>query len=263
MSRDPLLDPPPGEVPLRDAPLVRVIAQLRFPIESSVEKAELVEAFQDAIRSAYPVLREEDAQAVTAQVPNAILRVESGKAWRFLDMEANWRVSLNRQFLALETREYTSRAEFMSRLSDVVRALEACVGPRLVDRLGIRYIDRISGDGLKDIARLVRPEMRGIVGSDVSLHVQHSLAESLFATDELSLLARWGQVPPGATIDPTTIEPLAEPSWVLDIDAFSTAPFAFGPGEVLERARTYAARVYAFFRWVVTDEFLTRYGANS
>ncbi len=263
MSRDPLFDPPPAEVPLRDAPLVRVIAQVRFPIESSVDKGDVVEPFQNAIRSTYPVLREEQAQAVSAQVPNAVFTVESGKAWRFLDLEANWRVSLNRQFLALETRAYTSRDEFLSRLADMLGALDNYVGPKLVDRVGIRYIDRISGRSLEDIAQLVRPEMRGIVGSEASRHVQHSLTESVFAMDGHSLLARWGQVPAGATVDPSTVEPLNEPSWVLDLDAFSTAPFAFEPDEVLERARTYAARVYAFFRWAVTPEFLARYGGDT
>lgn len=263
MSTDPLVDPPPAEVPLRDAPLVRVIAQVRFPIESSVDKGEVVEPFQDAIRSTYPVLREEQARAVSAQVPNAVVAVESGKAWRFLDLQADWRVSLNRQFLALETRAYTSRAEFLSRFAEVVGALDTYVGPKLVDRVGIRYIDRISGTSLGDIAQLVRSEMRGIVGSEASPHVQHSLTESAFAVDGHSLVARWGQMPAGVTVDPSTIEPLDEPSWLLDLDAFSTAAFPFEPGEVLGRVRAYAARAYAFFRWAVTPEFLSRYGGDT
>ena len=37
---NPLIDSPPQEVPLKNAPLVRVIAQMRFPPILSIEKKE-------------------------------------------------------------------------------------------------------------------------------------------------------------------------------------------------------------------------------
>ena len=38
----PLTGPPPPEVPLTDPPLVRVIAQVRFPLIASVEKRDFI-----------------------------------------------------------------------------------------------------------------------------------------------------------------------------------------------------------------------------
>jgi hypothetical protein len=46
----PLTGPPPAEVPLTDPPLVRVIAQVRFPLIASVEKREFIAPFQEAFR---------------------------------------------------------------------------------------------------------------------------------------------------------------------------------------------------------------------
>jgi hypothetical protein len=36
----------------------------------------------------------------------------------------------------------------------------------------------------------------------------------------------------------------------------------FSVDRVVEEAQGYAARIYAIFRWAVTDEFLTRYGGK-
>ena len=63
---NPLEAPTPEEVPLNDAPLVRVIAQLRFPEILSVEQREFVAPFQEATRSRYPVLRQEQTHRASA-----------------------------------------------------------------------------------------------------------------------------------------------------------------------------------------------------
>ncbi|MGD8207441.1 MAG: TIGR04255 family protein, partial [Thiohalocapsa sp.] len=63
-NETPLTGPPPAEVPLSDAPLVRVIAQVRFPLVASVEKGDFIAPFQEAIRAEYPVLRPEQNRSV-------------------------------------------------------------------------------------------------------------------------------------------------------------------------------------------------------
>src|SRR5580658_5911796 len=59
---DPLVAPPPQEVPLAHAPLVRVIAQVRFPLVVAVEQRDFIAPFQETIRARYPVLRQEQTQ---------------------------------------------------------------------------------------------------------------------------------------------------------------------------------------------------------
>jgi hypothetical protein len=51
---NPLVATPPPEVPLINAPLVRVIAQVRFPPILSIEQQAFVGSFQEAIRAEYP-----------------------------------------------------------------------------------------------------------------------------------------------------------------------------------------------------------------
>lgn len=260
---DPLTSAIPAEVPLPDAPLVRVIAQVRFPQVLSIEKRDFVAPFQEVIRTQYPVLRAEQTQGLllgpqgTSPMPPQII-------WRFADLEGNWRVSLASDFVAIETTAYESRQDFFERFEAVVQALAEHVSPRVVDRIGVRYIDRITGDAVKDISKLVRPEILGIIATPAVQHARHTLSESLFTVPEptAQLLARWGLLPEGGTVDPAAIEPLAEPSWILDLDMFQPEPRTFDPIEVVADAQSYAERIYTFFRWAVSDDFLRLYGGK-
>lgn len=258
---DPLVAPPPAEVPLKDAPLVRVIAQVRFPEILAVEQRDFVAPFQEALRATYPVLRQEQTQGLLMS-PAGIAPAKPHIAWRFGDVDGHWRVSLTAEFLALETTKYTSRADFFSRLRVVVEALDEHVGPKLIDRLGVRYIDRISGAPVDDIARLVRPEVRGISGTVAATHAAHALSESLFELPEANVLARWGRLPAGATVDPAAIEPAQEKSWILDLDMFSASSKPFAVDRVVAEAQRFAQRIYTIFRWAVTDDFLRLYGGT-
>jgi uncharacterized protein (TIGR04255 family) len=258
---DPFVDPIPPEVPLVNAPLVRVIAQLRFPEVLSVEQRDFVAPFQESIRSTYPILRQEQTPGIMLG-PSGIMPAKPQLAWRFTDTSGDWRVSLTPEFLALETTKYTSRADFFGRLRQIAQALDEHIGPAQLDRLGVRYIDRITGDAVDDIMELVRPEVRGISGTAAGTHALHALSESMFDLGDARVLARWGGLPPGVTVDPAAIEPATEKSWILDLDMFSAAPKPFVVDEVVAEAQRYAERVYTIFRWAVTQKFLTRYGGT-
>jgi uncharacterized protein (TIGR04255 family) len=261
MTEDPLVAPTPTEVPLENAPLVRVIAQVRFPTILAIEQRDFVVPFQEAIRSTYPVLRQEQAQGVLVS-PAGVTPVKPQTAWRFADVAGHWRVSLTPEFLAVETTKYTSRVDFLARLRTVVAALDEHAEPKLIDRLGIRYIDRITGAAVDDIANLVRPEVRGITGTPVASRAAHALAETMFELDDVRMVARWGLLPPGATVDPAAIEPASDKSWILDLDMFNANPIPFSVDRVVADAKRFAERIYTFFRWAVTDDFLRRYGGK-
>lgn len=258
---DPLVAAPPAEVPLDEAPLVRVIAQIRFPEILAVEQREAVAPFQAALKSTYPVLRETQIQRLVMGA-EGFTGPRPKTAWRFIDSDEAWSVTLSPDFLALETRKYESRADFVSRLGVVASALHEHFEPAKVDRLGIRYIDRITGDDVDQIATLVRPEVRGVLGTLAADHALHSVCESVFGVDRAQVRTRWGRMPANATIDPAAIEPLDEPSWVLDIDMYSTAPLSFDVETLTGEARRYAERIYTIFRWAVTDAFLERFGGQ-
>jgi uncharacterized protein (TIGR04255 family) len=258
---DPFTTPLPDEVPLPRAPLLSVIAQVRFPLVASVERREFIAPFQEAIRDTYPVLRQEQTQALI-MTPAGPAPIVPQATWRFTDLDQKWRVSLTPGFLALETEAYTSRTDFLRRLDDVVKALDQHIAPKLVDRLGLRFVDRVTGGAVDEITKLVRPEVSGIVGALPAGRMQHTITESVLTPEGARLLARWGILPPNQTVDPSVIEPLPERTWILDLDMSSAQPFPFSPSRIAADAKRFAEQIYAFFRWVVTDDFLLHYGGK-
>ena len=258
---DPIVSPPPPEIPLKNPPLVRVIAQVRFPSVLSVETDKFVAPFQEAVRNSYQELRPEMVRDIRL-APDAAVREEHRNVWRFSSMPGGWRLSLAQNFLALETTAYASRADFFGRFEEALVALAEHIKPAVIDRLGVRYIDRITGAALNDIAQLVRPEVRGIAGTEAAKHLQHSVCESRFIVDKAEAVTRWGQLPAHATVDPAAVEPLSVPSWLLDVDMSTSQRTPFSAQDTGARAREFAERIYTIFRWAVTDEFLKHFGGE-
>lgn len=258
--------PPPTEVPLTDPPLVRVIAQVRFPLIASLEKREFIAPFQEAIRGSYPVLRPEESRGVVFG-PQGVADARSNTSWRFMEASGAWRVTLAPDFIALDTTRYSSRDDFMRRLEVVLQALKDHVDPKVVDRLGVRYIDRVSGEHLTDLPQLFRPEVAGILGSPLAEHAHQAISENVLVLpeDEGQVTVRWGLLPAQSTVDPGGLDPIDEPSWILDTDAFQSFPARgreLSVSSVVAKARGFAERNYSVFRWAVTDEFLRRYGGE-
>lgn len=264
VTETPLTRPTPAEVALKNAPLVRVVAQVRFPLIASVDKRDFIAPFQEAIRPDYPVLRPEQSRAVVLS-PQGPLEATSNNVWRFHNASASWRVSLASDFLALETTEYTSRDDFLARFKPVLEALHKHLNPQVIDRLGIRYIDRIIGENLGVMPKLIRPEIAGVLGSPMVENIVHAISENVFVlpNGDGQLMARWGLVPPRGTVDPAAVDAIDEPSWLLDVDAFMAETRNFDVSAAVAQTRKFAERIYTFFRWAVTDEFLRRYGGQT
>ena len=260
---NPLLGPPPKEVPLPNAPLVRVIAQVRFSPILSVQGAEFIAPFQEAIRATYPVLRQEHAQSLLF-APQGIATRKKQIAWRFTNLDGAWRVSLAPEFVALETTAYTSRSDFIGRMKTILETVGKHLNPAVVQRVGLRYIDRVSGDALGDIAKLIRPEMLGIVTTPLWQHAQYAISDALLDIPDNGgqIQTRWGHLPAGSTIDPNAIEALDERSWILDIDMSSLRQHPFAADQLIKDFSHFAERLYTMFRWSVTEEFLQRYGGK-
>jgi uncharacterized protein (TIGR04255 family) len=266
----PLNPTPTPEVPLPRAPLARVIAQARFPPILAIRNPDKVAVFQEALREAYPNLSEDQVQSIeltAGQTPN----IRQSLIWRLADRERapRWRVSLGVDFVALETSAYDSRDGFLDRLRAVVSAVEDAFKPADTKRLGLRYIDRLTDEAFDRVGDLIRPEVLGIMCSvenpspALGDSIIHLMTEAQFlAQDGGRIQGRWGKLPPNATYDPDALEPIAKPSWVLDLDMFTSAPRPFASEELLTTATGFAKCVYWLFREMVTEEFLRFYGGE-
>ena len=94
---EPLGGPAPAEVNLREPPLVRVLAQIRFPDILRIDAKADVAGLQEEIRGDYPLFEQQTIQQVQFQVgasEPAIRQMPGSNLWRFISADRNWRLSL-------------------------------------------------------------------------------------------------------------------------------------------------------------------------
>ena len=254
------------EVPLPDAPLVKVLTQVRFPMIAKIGTSEGILGFQERLRARYPVTRQESPMVLMVGPAGPIQSQLSGTVWRMSEANGPWAVVLAQDFVALETSTYTTRDHLLERWREVLDALSALdPGPTVVDRIGVRYVDQVEGDEFVEaMSTLVRSEILGpsnIERSDGEVLVA-SVSQALFHLNSMQVKATWGVVPANTVIVPG-IDAVPERSWILDVDAFvEERDQLFSTNRVVEETRLGAQRAYAFFRWAVTDEFLRRFGGE-
>lgn len=254
------------EIPLPQAPLVFVVAQVRFERIASIASEEFIAGFQEAIREVYPVMQREQQSGLLIGPDGRLVTADAGTVWKFDERPEAWQVTLSADAVALATSHYTSRADFIGRLESVLSAAQTELRLRFCDRLGIRYVDRITDEGL--LARLpdlVRPEVIGSATAslgEATVQQIHSFADTTYRLgDNSELHARWGLLPARTTLDPG-IAAAETKSWILDIDAYTRGQVTFDPGALRAQAEHLCERIYRFFRWAVNEEFLAAHGGQ-
>jgi uncharacterized protein (TIGR04255 family) len=189
-------------------------------------------------------------QSPSLSVPSPVLS--------FSDPKSTWQITVTETAVALETTNYSTRDDFCARGAEIFEAIAKTALPPVVDRIGVRYINRLTGDALGEVPSYIRPELSALTGCvDAPLAIQRSVTESQIELEEEGrMLVRSGQLPPNVAFDPA-LPPTSEGSWVLDIDVFTAqAGFPFDPGELSKRLNSYAETAYAFLRFATTEAFL-------
>jgi uncharacterized protein (TIGR04255 family) len=265
MTLDFPFGPPIAEIALARAPLVLVVVQARFERVASIANEEFIAGFQEAIRQTYPVMRREQQAAIFLGPDGHVTPTKGGMVWHFDERPEGWQVSLAPDFVALSTRSYTSRTDLLGRLGAILDAAAMHLRIRFCDRLGVRYVDRITDPALLDrVQELVRTEMLGAacaeLGEDTVRRAHHFVDAVYQLPAGVEIHARWGLLPEKTTFDPG-IEPADDPSWVLDIDAYTTDR-PFEPDALRATVEDLCQRHYRFFRWAVTAEFLRVHGGD-
>lgn len=252
-----------SEIPLADAPLLKVLAQVRYPRPLDFQDELSVKPVRQALAERYPVNREAKATALLL-TPDGVSQQPTAEVnWIFEDVETSWKVTLSDKSVSIETTAYKSREEFCRRLSEVVHAVSDALNPPVYDRLGVRYINYIDDEhAIAELDKLVRPVvLAGLLIPHAGVELRHSLCDTLFVDGNTQLQVRWGWLPPGTGIDPT-VQPPAKPYWLFDMDSFTGKGGPFKPEALDALALDLAERAHRFFRWAITDEFIKRFGGR-
>lgn len=191
--------PDSDRVVYRRNPLIEVICQLRFPPVLRIQ-AEAPAAFQEKIRSEYPLFSEKFPEVnleIPPGVPLALGELMKGNfprrkliGYDFASSDEKWKVSLTRDFLSLSTSHYTRWEDFREHLEAPLQALIGIYAPAFFTRVGLRYQDLIqrSSLGLPQTTRwseLIRPHIAGVHGvPELEGSVEESMGQMLISLPE-------------------------------------------------------------------------------
>jgi uncharacterized protein (TIGR04255 family) len=258
---DPFTGAAPPEIPLKRAPLVSVVAQIRFPRILSINNPTFVGAFQNKIRREYPIVEEAKVHTIHfSMVPQQEPELKPESIWRFSNKDNTWRVSLGPDFLSMDSRSYVSRTDFIKKLTSVVTAVQETIAPGPTLRIGVRYTTRVVSPEFDKLDSILDKEVLGLATRKpfMASHI-HLMTDASFKTTEGDARLRFGFLPANGVIDPE-MPPHPEKSWICDIDSASDASLDFKKEEIESVIAALAQRSYAIFRALVTPSFLKAYG---
>lgn len=253
---------PIEEIHLARAPLIRVLAQVRFEQLALFMKADPIAPFVQRISDEYPLLKEAHELQVVVGPTGASQQQSSSQIWEIRSQDSSWIVTVSNGSLALATSRYESREEFIARFEHIVTAFAETLGTPPSTRLGIRYTNQIK-DSHSDpamLAALIRPIAQGgmAIPAIPNVQLRHSFADMMFAIDDDLVQGRWGLLPEGTVMDPT-LPPVAIPSLILDLDSFTMRSADIFSNAQGGKIRELSERAYRLFRWLITDEFIERF----
>ncbi|WP_082958898.1 TIGR04255 family protein [Mycobacterium sp. E3198] len=265
---DPFEDSRVPEVRLKDGPLEVALFQVRFPgpvtrIEQAIDSNEIAQA----LSSEYPFADRQEVLSFVIQPGHqpSPQKAANTTALSLSDASQKWTLNIARDSVSLTTTAYVNRDDLLERAGRIFEALSKVAEPPAVARVGLRYLNRVRDVGLirkfcgnGGLAEPIRHQQEFSLARD---EIQSALTELQFAwTSEQRLQARWGVLPAGQTVA-NPFEPLPDPSWLLDVDAFHESLFEFSSEEVVKRLKVLSERAYRYFRWVFTPVALPDFGA--
>lgn len=250
---------------LESAPLEMVLCQVRWPELGYLQEDRLDPIAKDfgARLNDYPFYSPTPELSFSVG-PTGVEQNEVGVIHQWSSQDGTKHVSLGRTFLSVYSRDYRGWAEFITEVQAVLGCLNDSVDVRRVERIGVRYLNRIvDQEVMSHLSELVKPEVLGYqalplpVDSDV--HLVQALNQTQIQVGDGVLQVRSGVIPAGQTVDPS-VEAVNGPSWILDIDASAEVGTPFNSDEVVERAGKLSDSAYDFFKLVIKSGFVEHFG---
>jgi uncharacterized protein (TIGR04255 family) len=232
------------------APLRVAVAQVRYAPVYAVEKREKVADFEARLADGYIAEPQQVPQGIAIQfgasasvappfpAPEAI--------WPFIDRDRGFRISVSSSSLALESLEgYDDFPAFLSEVRSLVEAFHEVFSPKEQHRVGLRYVNHIEDDRLKEresLVNFVNPELLTPVGGAAGFDVLRTFGEAHFNEEFGTFVLRHG------LIDDTT--------YLLDFDYFAEERGAFKVDESCSTLESFHTLIERFFVWAISPRYL-------
>lgn len=249
---------------LNPSPLAMVVCQLRWPElsrfrEESAMRA-VVAQLDEALKP-YPII-EEGREAVLQMSAAGVNQVDGGSVFQWRTPDRAWTVTLTKRALTLTcTGGYQEFSELLSKLQPLVEAVLPTMGVPVLERVGVRYVNRISKPEVLDSLHQMLARHNGLPQKVGHAQLRQQVEQALYAVDDIALQVRAGNLDPNAVLDPA-VEPIGVRAWILDLDAFREGNTSAEPAAVLSLCGKLSDACYDYFKHVASDKLIAAYGGE-
>lgn len=252
---------------LKNSPLALVLCQVRWP-ELTVFRqnyAKFAEAVGERLHD-FPV-RAVSKQYTMNFGPEGASEPEPWLVYQWSTMDQTGTVTLSAESISVAQTDYSGGYKaFESALKTVLLALQEAAEIPLYDRVGIRYVNRLTEKNhLENLDDLIKPEARGLEAMSVSPTAAQKLetmTAGLYEFEGGKLQVRMGTLPVGQTPD-ALIPPLDEKAWVLDFDSFVEGRQVFDVESIIKQISHLSDAARDFLGYIATPEFVEVFGERA
>mgnify|MGYP002401212672 CR=1 FL=1 len=249
------------EAPLDRSPVVSVVWQLRFEDHPALVAPQTVLRFQEALGDFGPfkldmlpkVQISVQASGVAPGSAPVPATGAGGGGWRLTAADGSWQVSAEPGSLAVEATRYRAwEKDFSPRLHTTLDVLSEVGAPFIESRLGLRYVNVLTGSavgrspilGLAELDGLITPWLLGPLNDQVVRDaVQASQGRVVFTFEQVSIILNHGVIATDAN----------ELGYLIDIDAFREGGRALKLDEIVDFTSELHATALGVFQHSVTS----------
>jgi len=228
--------------------LKQVVCQLRHPFQHGYDDPHYLGSFQRALANTFPRAVLEHQVGIMVG-PTGPVQAPPTAYWRFSDLAGHWSVAVARDFVTLETTQYTQFEDFVERFGPLVATLQE-VPVTVRERLGFRFVNEIRHPDAvlpTQWRRFINSDLLGMVGGDVlGDDVIHALQEIRLRETDGIIAIRHGYL--GS--DPTG----GAPFYSLDLDYYDEVSVPLDVGNTVEELRHFHQVLKDVFETSITDE---------
>jgi uncharacterized protein (TIGR04255 family) len=157
---------PASATKLANAPLVHVLAQVRYAPVLTISKS--IPAIQEKLKGiGFPRFEKGEVQNVVLK-QGSPPQVDRSERWDFLSRDKTLGVVLTPSFVLLQTTAYDTFNKFADILLKVFEIVASEVQIDIVERLGIRYIDVVRLQKNESFSDYLQPGLVGFPFSEVN-----------------------------------------------------------------------------------------------
>jgi uncharacterized protein (TIGR04255 family) len=173
-----------GATKLANAPLVHVLAQVRYAPVLTISKS--IPVIQEKLKGiGFPRFEKGEVQSVVFKHDSAP-QVDRSERWDFLSRDKTVGVVLTPSFVLLQTTAYDTFHKFAETLLKVFEIVASEVQIDIVERLGIRYVDVVRLQENESFSDYLKP---GLVGFPFSEVGDESFRNAVVATVQSAAVA--------------------------------------------------------------------------